>query len=157
MNSDPNTRSPDIITFPSIIFAVFWIIGLITDRALSDILNISGYPMKFGLSFILLGILLLVWSCLTFATAKTSIDIRKSTKQLVTIGPYKYSRNPMYLAYVLMYLGISIFFGHMATLLLLIPCLFVLHYFAIEKEENYLKARFGEQYLTYRSRVRRWF
>ena len=155
MNSDPNIRSPDIITFPSIIFAVFLIIGLITDRALSDILNITGYPMKFGLSFIILGILLLVWSCLTFVTAKTCIDIRKSAKQLVTIGPYKYSRNPMYLAYVLMYLGISIFCGHMATLLLLIPCLFFLHYFAIEKEENYLKARFDEQYLTYRSRLRR--
>ncbi len=157
MNSDSNTRSPDIITFPSVIFVVFLIIGLITDRALSDILNISGYPMTFGLSFIILGILLLVWSCLTFATAKTCIDVRKSTKQLVTIGPYKYSRNPMYLGYVLMYLGISIFFGHMATLLLLIPCLFALHYFAIEKEENYLKTKFGEQYLTYSSRVRRWF
>tara|TARA_A100001037_G_scaffold303655_1_gene338225 strand:- start:1047 stop:1520 length:474 start_codon:yes stop_codon:yes gene_type:complete len=157
MNSDSDTRSPDIITFPSVIFAVFLIIGLITDRALSDILNISGYPIKFGFSFIILGVILLAWSWLTFATAKTCIDIRKSTKQLVTIGPYKYSRNPMYLAYVLMYLGISIFFGHMATLLLLIPCLFALHYFAIEKEENYLKARFGEQYITYRSRVRRWF
>ena len=157
MNRDSDTRSPDIITFPSVIFAVFLIIGLITDRALSDILNISGYPIKFGFSFIILGVILLAWSWLTFATAKTCIDIRKSTKQLVTIGPYKYSRNPMYLAYVLMYLGISIFFGHMATLLLLIPCLFALHYFAIEKEENYLKARFGEQYITYRSRVRRWF
>ncbi|MBS41377.1 MAG: hypothetical protein CMM83_06650 [Rhodospirillales bacterium] len=157
MNSDSDTRSPDIITFPSVIFAVFLIIGLITDRALSDILNISGYPIKFGFSFIILGVILLAWSWLTFATAKTCIDIRKSTKQLVTIGPYKYYRNPMYLAYVLMYLGISIFFGHMATLLLLIPCLFALHYFAIEKEENYLKARFGEQYITYRSRVRRWF
>ena len=157
MNSDSDTRSPDIITFPSVIFAVFLIIGLITDRALSDILNISGYPIKFGFSFIILGVILLAWSWLTFATAKTCIDIRKSTKQLVTIGPYKYSRNPMYLGLTLILLAACFYFNSFLGIIIYFP-LFVCYItiFQILPEEDALKKLYNEEYMKYCSNVRRW-
>jgi len=151
-----NTDAPEVITFPSVIFATFLIIGLVTDRALIHTLEFYGHPHPIGWSFILLGILLFGWSCIHFIKAKTFIDIRKSTTKLITQGPYKFSRNPMYLSNTLLYLGVAIVFGQTVTLGCIIPCLIVLHYYTIVKEEQYLESKFGKIYLSYRQRVRRW-
>ncbi len=151
-----NTDAPEVITFPSVIFATFLIIGLVTDRALIHTLEFYGHPHPIGWSFIILGILLFCWSCIHFIKAKTFIDIRKSTTKLITQGPYKFSRNPMYLSNALLYLGVAIVFGQTVTLGCIIPCLIVLHYYTIVKEEQYLESKFGKIYLSYRQRVRRW-
>ena len=156
MTYNINTDGPEVITFPSVIFATFLIVGLVTDRALIHTLEFYGYPHPGGWSFIILGILLFCWSSAHFIKAKTFIDIRKPATKLITRGPYKISRNPMYLSNTLIYLGISIVFGQTVTLVCILPCLFVLHYYAIVKEEQYLELKFGNIYLSYRQRVRRW-
>ena len=67
-----------------------------------------------------------------------------------------FSRNPMYIALTLLYLGIAIYFGLVWALLLLPFALATIHYGVIIREESYLERKFGEDYLAYKSRVRRW-
>jgi protein-S-isoprenylcysteine O-methyltransferase Ste14 len=62
----------------------------------------------------------------------------------------------MYLAATLLYAGVAIAYGKTATLALLIPCLVVMHYGVITREERYLDGKFGDAYRTYRAKVRRW-
>jgi protein-S-isoprenylcysteine O-methyltransferase Ste14 len=62
----------------------------------------------------------------------------------------------MYLAATLLYAGVAIAYGKTVTLALLIPCLVVMHYGVITREERYLDGKFGDAYRTYRAKVRRW-
>ena len=151
-----NNDNPDIITFPAAVFVTFFITGIITDRALSYGLVFDGFRHPFGWVITLIGIVLYGWASRQFLKAATFIRVRKPTITLVTKGPYKFSRNPMYIAATMIYAGFSLAFGKSITLVFLIPCLAVLQYGVIVREEDYLKAKFGDKYLKYQNKVRRW-
>ncbi len=155
---DPSTAadSPDVLTFPPVIYATFFIIGIITDRDLSHSMEFYGFRHPSGWALVLIGTLIVAWAVARFVKAKTHVDVRKPATTIVTDGPYKFSRNPMYLAATLLYAGIAVSFGKTVTLACLIPCLIVLHYGVIVREERYLEAKFGDQYRNYCSKVRRW-
>lgn len=91
-----------------------------------------------------------------FRSARTSFDVRKPTTVLITDGPFRFSRNPGYLALSLLYAGIAVIADSLWVLALLAPALFVMHYGVIAREELYLERKFGSQYLEYKARVRRW-
>ncbi|MEQ9200673.1 MAG: isoprenylcysteine carboxylmethyltransferase family protein, partial [Rhodospirillales bacterium] len=78
------------------------------------------------------------------------------TSGLVTDGLYRYSRNPIYLALTLIYIGTSLIAGWFWPLLLLLPLLPLMHYGVIRREEDYLSAKFGTEYQAYRKAVRRY-
>lgn len=78
------------------------------------------------------------------------------TTQIVESGPYRFTRNPMYLQMVVACIGVAIAFSNAWILLLTPGCALVLQKFAIEPEEEYLERKFGVEYLAYKSRVRRW-
>jgi hypothetical protein len=71
-------------------------------------------------------------------------------------GPYRLTRNPMYLSLALLYAGIAILYQSIWALLLLFPVLFIIDRHVIVLEELYLERRFGSAYARYRTRVRRW-
>ncbi len=75
---------------------------------------------------------------------------------IITGGPYAYTRNPLYVALALFHGAVAIAAGNVWALLLLAPALLVVRYFVIAREERYLEAKFGEEYLRYKARVRRW-
>jgi protein-S-isoprenylcysteine O-methyltransferase Ste14 len=83
-------------------------------------------------------------------------DPRTPTPELIVGGPYRFSRNPIYLGMTLLQAGIGLALGNLWIVLLLAPVLFVLQRAVIEPEETYLARRFGEAYAGYRARVRRW-
>jgi protein-S-isoprenylcysteine O-methyltransferase Ste14 len=151
-----NNDNPEIITFPTAIFATFFITGIISDRALNYNLLFDGFRHPFGWAIILIGLILYGWASKQFFRGMIYTKAKQPAVAIVTKGPYKFSRNPMYLAASMVYLGLSITFGKTITLVFLIPCLAVLHYGVILREENHLKAKFGDQYLKYQSKVRRW-
>ena len=91
-----------------------------------------------------------------FRRAETPFDVRKPATSLVTVGPYRYSRNPGYLALTLLYVGIAIILGSVWVLILIVPILVVMNYEVVNKEERHLEVQFGEEYLRYKSKVRRW-
>ncbi|MFM0854367.1 methyltransferase family protein, partial [Escherichia coli] len=71
-------------------------------------------------------------------------------------GPYRFSRNPIYLGFAITYVGLAVAMDSWVALLLLLPCLAVVDRFVIAREERYLSAKFGAPYDAYRQRVRRW-
>jgi len=83
-------------------------------------------------------------------------DVRKLAKVLITDGPNRYSRNPGYLSLTLLYLGIGFILNNIWILGLSIPVILVMDLLIIRSEESYLEAVFGEEYLRYKSTVRRW-
>lgn len=88
--------------------------------------------------------------------AKTNIEPWKPTNAILSDGVYGISRNPIYLALIFIYLGVTLSLNLVWSLPLLILVQFVVHYGVILKEEKYLEKKFGQEYLDYKKRVRRW-
>jgi len=74
----------------------------------------------------------------------------------VVTGPFRLSRNPLYLALTLMYVGLALLANALWVLVLLMPLLFMVHFGVVRREERYLERKFGDAYRAYRSRVRRY-
>ena len=149
--------SPDVLTFPPVIFLIFYVIGYVTDRAFPADLGILHTRYAIGGVLIAAGITMAAWAITQFVRAKTHVDVRKPATALVVSGPYRLSRNPMYLAMTLLYAGFAVGFSMPITLGLLIPCLALLHRGVIRREEDYLARKFGDEYRKYKARVGRWF
>jgi protein-S-isoprenylcysteine O-methyltransferase Ste14 len=97
------------------------------------------------------GILLAGWAV---AAAKDR-DIEKPT-EIISSGPYAFSRNPMYVAWTLIYLAIALLVNAWWLIVLLPVLILFTHYFVVRQEERQLEQQFGEPYRQYRSRVRRY-
>jgi protein-S-isoprenylcysteine O-methyltransferase Ste14 len=110
----------------------------------------------------ILGALLLGLGCIgfggiwVFLRAGTSPNPYRPSTALVTTGPYRFTRNPMYLGFTLLYLGVTCWVNSLWPLLALPLILLLMQRSVIAKEEAYLEHRFGEDYRQYRMRVRRW-
>ena len=79
-----------------------------------------------------------------------------STTTIVDTGPYRFTRNPIYLGMVLGLLGLTIALNSLWLLLTLVPFALVIRYGVVAREEAYLERKFGDDYRRYRARVRRW-
>jgi len=99
---------------------------------------------------------LAVSALLAFRRARTSINPTVPTTALVTHGPYRVSRNPMYLSLLLLYLALAIGFQSFWALLLLPLAFWAVEFRVIRLEERYLEQKFGADYARYKERVRRW-
>jgi protein-S-isoprenylcysteine O-methyltransferase Ste14 len=109
-----------------------------------------------GGALLVAGVALAAWFITAFRRAGTPVDVRRRPTTLVTTGPYRLTRNPGYLALALIYSGIAILAGALWPLLILVPTLVVIDRGVIAREERYLEAKFGEQYIELRGRTRRW-
>jgi protein-S-isoprenylcysteine O-methyltransferase Ste14 len=105
-----------------------------------------------GWTLLLLGILLALWATVTFK----QMDFEKPT-EVVTTGPYAFSRNPMYLAWTLIYIAITLLVNTLWLVALLPVPLLIMHFIYIRSEERQLEEKFGEEYRQYHARVRRYF
>jgi protein-S-isoprenylcysteine O-methyltransferase Ste14 len=102
------------------------------------------------------GVALMAWFLRTMRKADTPVDVRQPTRHLAVEGPFKYTRNPAYVAFTATYLGICLITRARWSLLLLPAVLAVVDRGVIEREESHLRERFGEDYEEYRRQVRRW-
>ncbi|MEL6476481.1 MAG: isoprenylcysteine carboxylmethyltransferase family protein [Pseudomonadota bacterium] len=109
-----------------------------------------------GRALVLLGILLAIWSAIAFRAARTTIIPKERPSALVETGPYQYSRNPIYVADLMILAGWCLTLGAPLALILLAPFWWVLQTRFILPEEEILTEDLGEPYLDYKSRVRRW-
>ncbi len=99
---------------------------------------------------------LATWFVRTMRAAGTTLDVDKPVSRLVQDGPFRYSRNPGYLSLAMLYAGIAILRNALWAILFLPLLLLVTRRELIEREERYLERTFGEEYLAYKRRVRRW-
>jgi protein-S-isoprenylcysteine O-methyltransferase Ste14 len=88
--------------------------------------------------------------------ARSSILPYRATTALVTSGPFRFSRNPLYLAMGLSLAGVAFALNSLAMLLVILPWAVVMRHGVIAREERYLEGKFGEDYRAYCRRVRRW-
>jgi len=78
------------------------------------------------------------------------------TTAIVKSGPFRFYHNPLYLALMLLYLGLTLAFNTWWGIVLLVPVLIIMHCGVVLREERYLEQKFGETYRQYRSKVRRY-
>lgn len=96
------------------------------------------------------------WAILTFAMERTPVLPLAPARVVVDTGPYRFSRNPIYLGLVVVYAGITLLMNTAWALLVLPVALVLLYLLVIQVEEAHMRERFGETYEAYRRRVRRW-
>ena len=109
-----------------------------------------------GATLTLLAVGLFVASVRTFRAAGTPIPGNQPTTAIVRTGPYRFSRNPIYLAFSLFQLALAVWVNSLGLLITLIPAVLLMALVVIPKEERYLEARFPSEYSSYRAAVRRW-
>jgi protein-S-isoprenylcysteine O-methyltransferase Ste14 len=112
--------------------------------------RILGWPLLGG------GVLLIGWFEWAMRHAGTPTNPYKPVTRVVTEGPFRYTRNPGYLAMAMIYTGIAGLANALWAILLLPVAMFAIQRGVIEREERYLEGKFGEEYLRYKARVRRW-
>jgi protein-S-isoprenylcysteine O-methyltransferase Ste14 len=155
--SEQRSDSPGVIAFPPLLYGGTLVIGLIM-HFLVPIGRLPAFPAR------LLGALLFVasgalakWAKNTMRRAGTNIRPDQPATTIVVDGPFRFTRNPLYLATAGLYVGVALLIDSVWPLVLLIPLLIIVEWGVIRREEQYLEAKFGDTYRAYRARVRRWF
>ena len=119
--------------------------------------SIIDYPFKYiGLVIVVLGFGIIVWKATLFKKYKTPIRPFETSTYLIIDGLYRYSRNPIYLAMVIILLGGAVFLGSLTPFFVIPVFMFFIAKVFIENEEKFLENIFGKEYLDYKKTVRRW-
>jgi Putative protein-S-isoprenylcysteine methyltransferase len=139
---------------------VYFLAALVLMMALSNylpVLRLIYTPLRFfGGITILAGLFITSWGAWSFKKAGTPIKPFEKSTTLVTRDLFQYSRNPMYLGLLVMLFGSWIALGALSPLLVIPIFFFVIQEGFVKPEEEFLEKIFGEQYLVYKTRVRRW-
>ena len=109
-----------------------------------------------GWIFFTIPFLFAIWAVITFRRDHTVVHPQGQVTKIVTAGPFRYSRNPMYVTLLVTYIGGTFAFRLPRALLLLLPVFLLLQFVVIIPEEKYLEPSFGEEYISYKRAVRRW-
>lgn len=152
--ADATDETLRVIAPPPLLFAAGLALAVLLDR----VVPFPPAPRlpALALFLILSGLALLAWAFVSFRRARTTVMPYGRATYLVPDGPYQYTRNPMYLGMTSAYVGAALALGSAWAFVLLPVVLVVLHVGVIRREEEHLEARFGEDYLAYKRRVRRW-
>lgn len=154
--TDQNIDQPDVIVFPPLLYASALAAGLLLQFLM------PWHPFSSDLGRLLGGLLLVgsavlaKWGEATMQRAGTNVNPRQPSLVIVTEGPFRFTRNPLYLALSGIYLGITLLLNAFWPWLILIPLWVITHYGIVRREERYLEAKFGDTYRIYKGRVRRY-
>jgi protein-S-isoprenylcysteine O-methyltransferase Ste14 len=149
---------PDIspMVHPPLVAVIFIVLAYLLGYFIPLPVAMPPVVQYFGLVLVLFGILLGIGSSMEFRRAHTTLDPHGSTKHLVTSGIYRFTRNPIYLGFLLMVIGFPLNSGMIWGLVLAPLYMLAMSHLVIEREEAYLESKFKDQYTSYTSRVRRW-
>lgn len=103
-----------------------------------------------------LRVLLYLFSYREFRAAGTSVRGSKRSTTIVRTGPYRFSRNPIYLSFILLVLELSVWLNNLWLLVMLVPAVGFIGTVVIPKEERFLERNFPDQYASYKAAVRPW-
>ena len=145
-----------VVAPPPLIFGAAILLGALLQRLAPLPFLPDGLARSLGVGVSALGVFLFVWAVVTMTRARTPVPTRRATKRIVTHGPYRFTRNPIYLAFSLIQIGLACAYDAVWVLITLALALVVMNAGVISREERYLTRRFGKTYTDYRARVRRW-
>ena len=155
MDNQPDNANA--VVRPPIALLLAFLLGLLADWL---------HPLKFvpaavpngllGAVIVVDGLALFVWAIMTMTQAGTRVETVQPTTAIVAAGPYRFSRNPIYLAMMVALVGLAIGFNNGWILAALVVFYLIIRYGVVAREEAYLRRKFGDVYLSYKSQVRRW-
>ena len=150
--------SPGVYIPPPLIYILIFLAAVFIQKKFP--LNNSLFHQQFtkiaGVLFLLTALFFSVRSLRQFFLSKNTLVPIKPASSLQTHGIYSVTRNPMYVSLALVYLGISCFIGNWWNIILFPLLLLIVQEYIIKREEKYLERRFGQEYLDYKTKVRKW-
>ena len=152
----PDTKGPAVKFPPPVIFALLIFVGAGLDSIWPVGLGVPDSFAVIGIAVTLFGLAVAILVSGTFKRESTAIEPWKPTTKIVTSGFYAWSRNPIYLGFCLFNIGIGLSSDSFWIFISFIPGAILVYFIAIAKEEAYLEEKFGEEYITYKNKVRRW-
>jgi protein-S-isoprenylcysteine O-methyltransferase Ste14 len=140
---------------------IAWALAVLAGLALNWLLPLPFFPTVvsagwFGGIVFVLALALVAWAITTMTRAGSNVPTNLPSTTIVETGPYRFTRNPIYLGMVLGLIGLAVAFNDLWLLMTLVPFALVVRYGVITREEAYLERKFGDVYRRYRARVRRW-
>jgi protein-S-isoprenylcysteine O-methyltransferase Ste14 len=146
-----------VIVRPPLAWGLSVIAGVVLDRlAPLPFVPAEWSAAWLGATVFFLALALFAWAIVTITRAGSNVPTNRPTTTIVESGPYRFTRNPIYLGMFLGLIGLAIWFDSLWLLMVLVPFALVVRYGVVAREEAYLERRFGDVYRGYRSRVRRW-
>lgn len=153
------SETAGVVQRPIRLFPAAALVGLALDRVLPlpfAVEKADWVPWAAGGALILIGLLLFAAGVRNFSRAATPLPTNQPARVLVTSGIYRWTRNPIYLAFFLVYGGIGVATQSPWVLILTLPLAITIRYGVVAREEAYLERRFGDAYRDYKALVRRW-
>jgi len=146
---------PQVIAPPPLLYLggllAGWLLNLVLPLPI-----LAGPPVAVSMALIVAALGLAGWCVLLMTRAGTKVQPHQPTTAIVTDGPYRLSRNPIYVALTMLSVGVALWGNSYWMLGLLIPTFVLMNIAVIDPEERYLERKFGAEYLAYKNRVRRW-
>ena len=153
-------RVPEVanlgIVRPPLVYLGAIALGLVLHCAWPVRLVSRAVSRPLGGTAVLVAVALFLWAVRTLRTAGTPVPGNRPTTTIVRTGPYRYSRNPIYLSFSLLQLGVACWVNSLWLLVTLLPAVALMSLVVIPREEHYLETRFRADYLPYTASVRRW-
>lgn len=155
-NKQPTKGGPNPgLLRPPIIFMCAILLGIALNRPWS--LNFMPRNVRLlGPLVTVCAVVLFLLSYREFRAAGTSVRGSERTNTIVRTGPYRFSRNPIYLAFILFVLGLAVWLNNLWLLVTLVPAVLIIAMVVIPREERFLERNFHDHYSSYKARVRRW-
>ncbi|HYN82422.1 MAG TPA: isoprenylcysteine carboxylmethyltransferase family protein [Gemmatimonadaceae bacterium] len=148
--------NPGVVAPPPLIYGLPLAAGLYMDRRDPFPVMPPEYAWWIGVALIAVGVVLGVSAFVQFLRKHTAVMPYRPTTAIIRSGPFRITRNPVYLALTLGYIGVALMMNSAWPLLLLPLVLLVMHRGVVLREERYLEQKFGDEYNSYKVSVRRW-
>jgi protein-S-isoprenylcysteine O-methyltransferase Ste14 len=156
LNANQPADNPGVIAFPPLIWLVNAVMSVLVHLFVQVPIMSYSVCLVCGILFITFAPTLALRALQTMHAAGTNVHPAEPALAIVRDGPFRFTRNPMYLALCLVQISLGFFLNDWITLLFVVPLALILHFGVILREERYLAAKFGEPYLQYKREVRRW-
>ena len=154
---DDMADTAQVIVRPPLAWGLAVIAGLALDWLVPLPFLAADLPAGWiGAIVFVVSLALFGWAIVTITKAGSTVPTNLPTTTIVESGPYRFTRNPIYLGMFVGLIGLAIAFNDLWLLVMLVPFALVIRYGVVAREEAYLERKFGDVYRGYRSRVRRW-
>ncbi|MBD2308273.1 isoprenylcysteine carboxylmethyltransferase family protein [Chroococcidiopsis sp. FACHB-1243] len=154
--TEPMMDNAGVIAFPPALYAGTLTIGLLLNVVFPIGLLPRPVTLVLGLVAVICAGAIAISALRAMNRVNTAVNPSQPTTAIVSDGVFSLSRNPIYASFTLLYIGIALLNSAIWALLLLLPLLVIVQIGVVQREENYLERKFGDEYLHYKARVRRW-
>ena len=152
-----SAATAQVVIRPPLAWALAVMAGFALDWLMPLPLLPAAVPARWlGGAVLAVALALFAWAIATIMLSGSNVPTNRPTISIVDTGPYRFTRNPIYVGMFLAIIGLAIAFDSLWLLIALVPFALVIRYGVVAREETYLERKFGVPYRDYRSRVRRW-